>query len=391
MSKQSKIQPFSSLSKLVTRLRDDLRNTENGGSDFVLLFAYNGTGKTRLSMEFKDKGKKKQSRSFRVGDEVGQPLRIDEIIGDTLYFNAFTEDLFNWDNDIEGDQKRSLTMNSNSKFFDGFNDLALEPRITNYLERYADFSFDIDYDNWRITFSREDENNIKVSRGEETIFVWCIFLAIIELAIDANEDTDTYSWVKYIYIDDPISSLDDNNAIAVACDLEKLLRTGKGKIKTVISSHHSLFFNVMCNELKKQKHKRYFLHPNGTDGYTLRATDDTPFFHHVATLSELQQAAENDELYTYHFNMLRSILEKTATFFGFKDFSACISGLDDEVLYSRALNLLSHGKYSAYEPVEMGMDNKNLFKDILTAFLTRYEFDLPQILTQNSPQKTQTS
>lgn len=377
MSKQSKIQPFSSLSKLVTRLRDDLRNTENGGSDFVLLFAYNGTGKTRLSMEFKEKGKT---------NKKGNPKSAD-----TLYFNAFTEDLFNWDNDIEGDQKRNLTMNSNSKFFDGFKELVLEPRITNYLERYADFDFDIDYDNWRITFSREDENNIKVSRGEETIFVWCIFLAIIELAIDANEDTDTYSWVKYIYIDDPISSLDDNNAIAVACDLAKLLRTGKGKIKTVISSHHSLFFNVMCNELKKQKHKSYFLHPNGTDGYTLRATDDTPFFHHVATLSELQQAAENDELYTYHFNMLRSILEKTATFFGFKDFSACISGLDDEVLYSRALNLLSHGKYSAYEPVEMGMDNKNLFKDILTAFLTRYEFDLPQILTQNSPQKTQTS
>jgi hypothetical protein len=38
--------------------------------------------------------------------------------------------------------------------------------------------------------------------------------------------------------------------------------------------------------------------------------------------------------------MLRSILEKTATFFGYDDFSACIYGVDDEVLYARALNLL---------------------------------------------------
>ena len=58
----------------------------------------------------------------------------------------------------------------------------------------------------------------------------------------------------------------------------------------VISSHHSLFFNVVCNELKKEKHKKYFLHrPNRGGEYTLRATNDTPFFHHVALLSEVRR------------------------------------------------------------------------------------------------------
>ena len=103
------------------------------------------------------------------------------------------------------------------------------------------------------------------------------------MTIDGQE---SYNWVKYIYIDDPISSLDDNNAIAVASDLSKLVRSGINKVKTVISSHHNLFFNVMCNELKKNRCKRYFLHKNGADGHTLRATDDAPFFHHVALLSE---------------------------------------------------------------------------------------------------------
>jgi hypothetical protein len=77
--------------------------------------------------------------------------------------------------------------------------------------------------------------------------------------------------------------------------------------------------------------------------------------------------------------MLRSILEKTATFFGYDDFSACILGVDDEVLYARALNLLSHGKYSIYEPREMGDDTKDLFRRILQAFETRYTFNLPEI------------
>lgn len=371
MSSQPKIFNYKTLSRLVTRLRDDLNN-----SDFVLLYAYNGTGKTRISMAFKDKGKQLAN-------------------SDTLYFNAFTEDLFYWDNDLDNDRDRTLKINSKSNFFNGFRELALEEKIFAYLERYAEFDFKINYEKWQVVFSKNIKNpkhktnteepeyiiqdNIKISRGEENIFIWCIFLVICELTIDGDE---AYNWVKYVYIDDPISSLDDNNAIAVASDLVKILKKGVGKVKMILSSHHNLFFNVMCNELKKNNHKRYFLHKNGAEGHTLRATDDTPFFYHVALLSELKHTAESNKISTYHFNMLRSTLEKTATFFGFDDFSKCIHGRNDEVLYARALNLLSHGKYSIYEPVEMGVDNKELFKNILYEFLGKYEFYLPEVLDE---------
>ncbi|HCB9329487.1 TPA: AAA family ATPase [Klebsiella variicola] len=365
------------MDRIVTRLRDDLKNT-----DFVLIYAYNGTGKTRLSMAFKDKGKKKTHRPFTVNDHVGQPLTIEEVQADTLYFNAYTEDLFYWDNDLDGDTERVLRINSESKFFAGLRELALEDKIFGYLERYASFNFRIDYEQWTVTFYRDDTTHIKVSRGEENIFIWCIYLAICELAIDGDE-AGPYSWVKYLYIDDPISSLDDNNAIAVASDLANLLRRGRGKLKTVISSYHGLFFNVMCNELKKTKPKTYFFYCEKSAGtYSLRGTDDTPFFHHVAMLSELQQAVASNKIYTHHFNMLRSILEKTSTFFGYSDFSDCIHGVEDEVLYSRALNLLSHGKHSTYEPREMVDDNRTLFKNILSAFLAKYQFALPELLAE---------
>jgi hypothetical protein len=137
---------------------------------------------------------------------------------------------------------------------------------------------------------------------------------------------------------------------------------------------------VVCNELKIDKHKKYFLHrPDRGTAYTLRATDETPFFHHVAMLAELQKAAHSGKLFTFHFNILRSILEKTATFFGRDDFSACIHGLEDSELFARALNLLSHGKYDIYQPMEMVDDNKKLFRQILDAFLDRYKFSLPEI------------
>jgi hypothetical protein len=382
MSDKPNIHRFTDMRRLVIRIRDDLNS---GNQDFVLLYAYNGTGKTRLSMEFKDAGRRKNK---------GQP--------DTLYFNAYTEDLFSWDNDLEKDSERRLHINTDSKFFKGLKELALDERIGFYLGRYADFLFDIDYDKWTISFRKgDDARHIKVSRGEENIFIWCVFMAICERVIDGAE---SYQWVKYLYIDDPVTSLDDNNAIAVASDLAKLLRQAKGRtrpepvmaggpaeadsaprmvrapIKAVVSSHHALFFNVVCNELKKDAHKKYFMQrPERGSTYTLRATDDTPFFHHVAMLAEIQKAAADGKLYTHHFNTLRSILEKTAIFFGNDDFSRCIHGVDDEVLYARALNLLSHGKYDIYQPTEMGDDNKRLFRQILESFLGRYQFALPDI------------
>ncbi len=386
------VRTYQNLNTLVTRLRDDLNNKE-----LVLLYAYNRTGKTRLSMDFKERGKRRNNG-----------------IADTLYFNAFTEDLFTWEND----SARGLKVNYFSKFFDGFTNLGLEPTIDEYLNRYADFGFDFEYKEIQqaaesftkphfISFSKDGQENIKISRGEESIFIWCIFMAICERILDGHE---SYQWVKYIYIDDPVSSLDDNNAIAVACDLAKLLRRATNRkaengspdpIKVVVSSHHSLFFNVMCNEIGRSKedepkveHKRYFLHrPNSEGRYSLRATEDTPFFHHVATLSELQKAADTEvgTLYTFHFNALRSIIEKTATFFGHSEISFCLKVLNNDeniVLFNRALNLLSHGGYAIHEPTPMGEDNQDLFRQILRDFVDSFQFDLPEILSDTRTRVT---
>jgi hypothetical protein len=381
MSGAPKVREYKNLTTLTTKLRADIQDF-----DCILLFAYNRTGKTRLSVEFKERGKKKNK---------GKP--------DTFYFNAYTEDLFSWDNDLENDTSRRIKINADSKFFNGLKDLALDEAIAGHLGRYAGFEFDIDYTHWTVTFRKGDEGNIKISRGEENIFIWCLFMAICERVIDGHA---SYQWVEHIYIDDPISSLDDDNAIAVACDLATLLRTAATRLKSdgtsapikiVFSSHHALFFNVMCNELGRGKEgqtrlrtKRYFLHrPNNDSVYTLRATEDTPYFHHVATLAELQKGVESGILYTHHFNALRSVLEKIASFFGHDDLKVCLAGLEDEALYNRALNLLSHGKYSVYEPVEMGDDNKALFGRILKDVLTRFQFCLPAILAADQQSDSQ--
>jgi wobble nucleotide-excising tRNase len=356
---------FNDLPTLAQHLRDELKNKK-----FILLYAYNGVGKTRLSTEFKSLGKDAEDADKR----------------DTLYFNAFTEDLFTWDNDLEGDSERTLKINADSKFFAGLEELEMDNRIRPLLDRYVDFDFRIDTDKWEVVFSREvpdgeghrTEDGIKVSRGEENIFIWCFFLAIVQLALDGAE---AYSWVKYVYIDDPISSLDEHNAIAVATHLARMLKREDSTLKTVISTHHTLFFNVLCNELKpKNKNpNRFFLaRHRSSPSYLLRNTGDTPFFHHVAALTELYEAERSGKLYTHHFNMLRAIMEKTASFHGHENFSDCIKQREDDidgVLHTRIVNLLSHGNYSLYEPREMMDENKEHFRRILYEFINRYPFN----------------
>ena len=329
---------------------------------YIVLFAYNGTGKTRLSGEFKSLGQ-------HLNEETGEKT------ADTLYYNAFTEDLFYWDNDLVNDTERVLKFNKSSRFFNGLKDLDMDNRIRPLLQRYADFDFSINYDDASINFYREEStqriDNIKVSRGEENIFIWCFFLAIVQLVIDKAE---AYEWVEYIYVDDPISSLDDNNVIAVASHLAALM---KGEdVKVIISSHHTLFFNVLCNEIRRAE--QLFLQKSKDNAtYILKDTTKTPFFHHVALLKELKKASDTGILYTHHFNILRNILEKTASFHGYAHFSSCIrkGDAENEPVYTRIVNLLSHGNYSLFDPKEMVEENKEYFRNILNNFLEDYNFN----------------
>ena len=313
---------FDNLQALAEHLRDELTTKR-----CVLIYAYNGIGKTRLATEFKNLGKAINAE----GETTNQ---------DTLYFNAFTEDLFSWDNDLTNDRIRTMKINSASRFF--------------------------------VTATVED---IKISRGEENIFIWCFFLAIIQLTLD---EAEAYAWVNYIYIDDPISSLDEHNAVTVANHLAQMLQGAPDRIRMVVSSHHVLFFNVLCNEMRGSR--KYFLNRRRQAGgltYSVEQTDSTPFLYHLASLVEMHQAERDGALFTHHFNMLRRVMEQTACFFGYDNWYDCIVPEADDpnrTTYKRRIDLMSHGDYSLYEPKTMMPENREHFAVLLRKFITHHPF-----------------
>lgn len=235
---------YNSLEEIAKELRDSKKKT-------TLLYAFNGTGKTRLSMSFKDL--------------VSSPSSEDSPKKRVIYYNAFTEDLFNWENDLESDLERVLKINTSSMFVDLMRDYGKEAEV---IEKFQRFTFSkiepqIDYHNGEIKFrlatgDNRYADNIKISRGEERILIWAIFYVLIDTVINelnnesVERSTEEFNEVSYIFIDDPISSLDDNNVVEIALDLCDLISKSKNEdLHFIISTHHPFFFNVLHTELKK--------------------------------------------------------------------------------------------------------------------------------------------
>ena len=378
----------------------------------ALVFAYNGTGKTRLSYDFAHYGRKENAQQH------------------TLYYNAYTEDLFTWDNDFENNTEHHLLINQNSSLIQGLAGYALSVKLRKYLQVFTDIDFEFHYDAENeeipdyVVFSKkikhsvkingewneiEDEvENIKISRGEERLFVWCFFRCILDQVIEGNV---AYKDIEYIYIDDPMSSLDDNNVIAFGEQLYSLIRqqlrqeinvqrAGKEdfrRIKFVVSSHHALFFHTMLHGLiGDKKLGRFYLSRNKlTNQLVLKDMSDnnSPFYYNVAMMSEIEKAIETDKLYTFHFTVLRSVMEKIKEFFGHRDFSFILEGItykgetydqtafsQDELIefYSRVVNVLTH-QGSMFTPALMNEDNKELATAIFNHLVSKYQFELPNL------------
>lgn len=359
------MEEYGSLAEIAQKIK-------NSNKKVTLLYAFNATGKTRLSMEFKNL--------------VNEP-KDDEVIKHVVYYNAFTEDLFSWDNDLENDNERKLKLNKNSSFIELIERQGKENEIA---ERFKEFTSskiepNINTSTGEITFSlptgdEESVENIKISKGEESIFIWTVFFVLMEtivaeLNIDGISDrsTDEFNTIQYIYIDDPISSLDDNHAIDIALELKHIIDSSKNEnLHFIISTHHSLFYNVLHTEMSKAK--KFWLSKN-EDKYLIieLANNETPFGYHFMLKDELKRAIENNTIKRYHFNLMCNLLEKTAHFLGYDSWKDLINE-EDKDSYIKRMNIYSHSNHSALETKELEQHEKEFLKRIYEKFISEYKW-----------------
>jgi wobble nucleotide-excising tRNase len=241
------------------------------GNKAQLIYAFNGTGKTRLSQAFKEFIVSQN----KADEEDSSALTRHKI----LYYNAFTEDLFVWDNDKyqQGEHQLSIQPNSFTDWI--LKEQGQEQNVTRYFQAYTQQNLTPHFieDFSAITFSLAAGNdqrmdNIKISKGEESNLIWSIFFTLISLVIaerniaeESERSTNEFDHLRYIFIDDPVSSLDENHLIQLAVDIAQLIKSNESDIKFIITTHNPLFYNVLYNELKL------------SNGYILRRLADGYF------------------------------------------------------------------------------------------------------------------
>ena len=367
-----------------------------------LIYAFNGSGKTRLSREFKEL----ISPKFSAETEGDEAEEADSAHPKILYYNAFTEDLFYWDNDLTEDVAPKLIIQPNSFTdwvlikqgqdqnvignFQGYSSGKLTPKFTGkYRVAHVDgkevriptFS--------EVTFSfergnQQQEDNIKLSKGEESSFIWSVFYTLIDQVVEtlnildeSDRDTDQFNELKYVFIDDPVSSLDDSHLIALAVDIAALIKRSyyydlQG-LRFIVTTHNPLFYNVLCNEFSRDDKKvgwkakqlakhRLEKQEDGSSQLEVQPTD-SPFSYHLFLKAELKQAIEAGRIHKYHFNFLRNILEKTSTFLGFNNWEELLPTTSDgssDAYAKRIVNWGSHSKHAGDEVRELDEEDKRV-------------------------------
>lgn len=275
-----------------------------------LIYAFNGTGKTRLSREFKELiSPKSQEDDEHTGD-----LEYKKV----LYYSSFTEDLFYWDNDLHNDSEFKLKIHPNAFTNWVFIEQGLELKVTENFQRYTNVrltpNFNPEYTIKNkdgpdviipafseVNFSYEtgDDNRqdyIKISKGEESNFVWSIFYSLLQQIISElnilesdNRSTDKFNNLEYIFIDDPVSSLDDNHLIELAVDIAQLIKSSKSNLKFIITTHNPIFYNVLHNEFRNERHSSYRLEKISNDNFRIsEQQSDSPFAYQVHLRNQLE-------------------------------------------------------------------------------------------------------
>jgi hypothetical protein len=363
-----------------------------------LIYAFNGTGKTRLSREFKELVSPKLD-----GDEIhASELATKKI----LYYSAFTEDLFYWDNDLGQDAERKLRIQPNAFTHWVLQEQGQELSIARAFQRYTSDKltprFSPDFSSVSFSFERGNElsaSNVKISKGEESNFIWSIFYALMEQVIDvlnviepSDRETDQFNQLEYVFIDDPVSSLDDNHLIQVAVDLADLIKLNESNIKFVITTHNPLFFNVLCNELgsdeKNERHSwksKWFrksrLEKNEDGSFDLlEQPNDSPFAYHLYLISQLQEVIKSGQIEKYHFNLLRNVFEKTATFLGYKKWEHLLPQTNDGLpnpYAKRIVNFGSHSKHSGDEVGPLKLEEKKVLEQLVKHVVESHQFWQP--------------
>ena len=177
-----------------------------------------------------------------------------------------------------------------------------------------------------------------------------------------------------MFIDDPISSLDENHLIELAVNLAQLIKKSNG-IKFIISTHNPLFYNVLYNELGSKACYMLNKLEDGTFDLVEKMGDSNKSFsYHLYLRDVIKHAIDNNEVSKFHFVLLRNLYEKTANFLGYGKWSDLLPNDNREAYVSRIVNFYSHSTLSSEEVREPTPPEKEMVNLLFNHLIDNSKF-----------------
>jgi len=160
-----------------------------------------------------------------------------------------------------------------------------------------------------------------------------------------DRSTRKFDDLKYVFIDDPVSSLDDNHLIELAVNLAELIKKSNN-LKFILSTHNPLFYNVLFNELGNKACYMLNKFEDGTyECVEKKGDSNKSFSYHLFLKNAIEDALNTDTVQKYHFTLLRNLYEKTANFLGYPQWSKLLPD-DKQTYYNRVIQFTSHSTLS---------------------------------------------
>jgi wobble nucleotide-excising tRNase len=205
---------------------------------------------------------------------------------------------------------------------------------------------------------------------------------VLNIAEVGDRPTDQFNGLQYVFVDDPVSSLDENHLIELAVNLADLIKAAPRQLKFVITTHSALFYNVLHNELGlKKKGKRdgcYLLErlDDGTFNLNVKYGDaNKSFSYHLHLKEVLEEAIANNAVERFHFTLIRNLYEKTAGFLGYARWSDLLDTVEgSKDAYVRAINTFTHSALSSEQVRDPSPAEKNTVKLLLDNLLNNYAY-----------------
>lgn len=347
---------YNSIDEVIDKIKEVLNN-----KSVISIFAYNGTGKTRITRKIED-ARNQESEKLEA-----------------LCYSSFFTDIMTWN-----DEQNCLRFDNTSDILTIAIDEGLDSKIIYEFNSMVGNNIVplLDLVNNELKFkSKENDEFIKISKGEEDLFYWSWFTAILENMYDnliennENRSVHIYDKIRYVIIDDPVSSLDDAKIIALAVKISEYIEDCREKklgVKFIITTHHTLFYNVIFNELR-QKNSVFYELRNTQEGYQFEE-QSKPMPYHLYVKEIIDNAIKNDEIYRFHFNMFRNLLEKTAIYLGYNKWSNCIDEINENNEFCRIINNFSHNDVDGLENKSVPEEHKVVFIKVYNDFIRKFNF-----------------